>query len=146
MTIEQVSEEEPYKLSNKRRIDATINTIIRCLEDHICLRMLYEYNQYRDKREDNSVTSEELLSRFTIMTFADGTHEELRAAKYLAEVRRALESIVPNAVKAGTEYLVLLFVLRTFNDICILCLDGKPFKNGEFLTLEEARRECDTIN
>lgn len=143
MATEQVTSNKSH---NKQNIDAFIGMILGCLEDHIYLRMLYEYNQYRDKHEDYSVTSEELLSRFTIMTFADGTHEELHADKYLAEVRRALESIVPTSEKANTVYFLLLFVLRTLNEMCVLCLDGKPFLNGEFITIEEARRECNSFD
>lgn len=146
METAKITEVGSCNLSDKRRTDASINMIIDNLEDHVCLRMLYEYNQYRDKHEDYSVTSKELLSRFTIMTFADDKHEEHHAAKYISEVRKALELTTPNSVVTNTTYLDLLFALRVFNEMCILCLDGKPILNGEFITIEEARRECNSTD
>ena len=142
MATAKITEEGSYNLSDKRRIDASINMIIDNLEDHVCLRMLYEYNQYRGKHEDFNVTFGGVLSRFTIMTFTDDKHEEHPPAEYISEVRKALELTTPNSVKTNSTYLPLLFVLRVFNDMCILCLDGKPILNGEFITIEEARFEC----
>lgn len=144
MIIAQILETD--KATINQQLDELVEIIVNSLEAHIGFRVLYECNAYRGKSEDYSILPNNALSRFTIMTFADDTHEESPIDKYIADNKKALENILPNALKANTAYFALLYVLRVFNEMCILCLDGKPILNGKFLTIEEARRECNTIN
>lgn len=123
-----------------------VEMIVNCLSVHIGTRLIYECNAYCEKNEGYDIEPEDALTRFTIMAFAGSVHEEMCIESFIEETRRAVNDIIQNTMKANKVYSLLRYTMEQFDGTCIMCLDGKPLKDGEFITIEEARHECNTIN
>lgn len=123
-----------------------VDNIIDCLGTYIDFRVSQECNIFRAKHPDNDLTIGNVPSRFTIMLLTEDEYEERCPEDFIAEVRRSLGALIYSAVLENKTYDLLKFAIETFSEHCVICLDGKPVKDGEFITIEEARRECNTID
>lgn len=130
----------------KGECNRLVDSIIDCLGTYIDFRVTQECNMFRKKHPDNDLTIDNITSRITIMLLTEDEYEERSPEDFNAEVRRVVGELIFSAVLENKTYHLLKFAIEMFDEHCVMCLDGKPVKDGEFITIEEARRECNTID